>query len=156
MSVEGLELSGASLEARLPHRGGMLFARSVRVCSDERFVGTARWPQGSAAFDGHFPGHPIVPGVMLVEAGAQVAGAALNAIAEARSGSLQRDGVLAMIRRCIFHAPVRPDETVSYELAVEHATGSLVAITGKARVGERPVADISFALARTRAAEPAA
>lgn len=152
--IDGLALSGEGLQRHLPHRGAMLFARSVCVCAPDRFEGTACWPSGSPVLDGHFPGRPLVPGVLLVEGAAQVAGAALNAVDAARSGRLRVDGVLAMVRRCVFRAAVAPAETVAYRLHVEHQTGSLVAVAGTASVDGRVVAELAFALARVEEDRP--
>jgi 3-hydroxyacyl-[acyl-carrier-protein] dehydratase len=72
-------LQRADMAALLPHRGAIFVCETLCIEGPHQFHGTARWPQDNAIIQGHFPGLPIVPGVMLIESMAQFAGAGLLA-----------------------------------------------------------------------------
>lgn len=77
-------------------------------------------------FAGHFPGDPIVPGVLLVEGMAQAARLALN-----RSLGYAAPGYLATIDKALFHHPARPGEPLTFKAVLDplppRASGRLLA-----------------------------
>jgi 3-hydroxyacyl-[acyl-carrier-protein] dehydratase len=87
----------------------------------------SRVPQQSSVFDGHFPGYPVLPGVLLVECMAQTAGYLVLA-----RENFQRMPFLAQIESAKLRQFVEPGATLSIEARLEHL-GSGYAVT-KARV----------------------
>ena len=108
----------------------------------------ARWTSDNAIIQGHFPGFPLVPGVMLIEAVTQLAGAGLlSADDYARSLPRERIGVLAAVRRCAFKRPVSPDQTVVFDIHCRQIGPDAVQITAQASVNGHEVAQIETLMA---------
>jgi 3-hydroxyacyl-[acyl-carrier-protein] dehydratase len=94
----------------LPHREPFLFLSRIGVVEDGRAA--AMWePRGDEDFfRGHFPHHPVVPGVLLAEALAQVAGVALSSSSDVRVPPGAPGSIAQLELR--FHAPVRPPASI--------------------------------------------
>lgn len=144
-----------ALLERLPHRVPFLFVTEVsgfeaapaREGAWPRF--TARWSvRGDEDFlRGHFPGDPIVPGVLVTESLAQTAGLALIArFAETEGSKAGLVGYLVQtdIR---FRRPVRPPASIELAVAHEGIVGSLVRFAVEARHQGKLVAEGTLALA---------
>ena len=70
-------MKDVEIEALLPHRKPFLFVDNIIFSNDEGSESTYTFKEDEAFFAGHFPGNPIVPGVILIETMAQAGGAAL-------------------------------------------------------------------------------
>lgn len=119
----------------LPHRPPFLFVDEiVELVPGESARARWRIDPELPAFAGHFPGYPILPGVLIVEALAQTAGLAAAAMPE-HAGKL---ALFAGIERVRFRRPVRPAETLDLQMRLTRWRGPLVEATGSAEVaGER-------------------
>jgi beta-hydroxyacyl-ACP dehydratase FabZ len=70
----------------LPHRYPMLLVDKIIECDNKaRIVGIKNLTMNELIFQGHFPGHPIMPGVLQIEAMAQVAGVLLSTLLKKES-----------------------------------------------------------------------
>jgi 3-hydroxyacyl-[acyl-carrier-protein] dehydratase len=119
------------VEALLPHRGHALFVREAEV-EGSTVRGTCDWDAAHPHLQGHFPDYPIVPGVFLVEAAAQLAGVLIAAGNPGQPGV----GLLAGVRRTLVHSPVAPGDTVTYELDVRANPGGIFDIKGVGRFAD--------------------
>lgn len=81
-----IELDADGVYQLLPHRGDMQLIQRLTVLDHDHYQASARWSADGAILRGHFPGLPLVPGVMLVELVAQVAGAGMRAGSPAAPG----------------------------------------------------------------------
>ena len=106
-------MDSAQIMRLLPHRYPMLLVdRVVEVVKGERIVGIKNVTVNEPFFQGHFPGHPIMPGVLLVEAMAQVGGLLLLDEIEDPE---QKVLYFMTMDKVKFRRPVTPgDTTVSY------------------------------------------
>lgn len=122
------------LELGLPHRDPFVFVDSVEeVVAGQSATCLKTFPASLDFFRGHFPGDPLVPGVILTEALAQTAG-----IAAGEPGKAYR---LSAIRSMKFLRAVRPGETVVLAARKLGAVGGLLQFETSARVGEAIVAE---------------
>ena len=103
-----MPLSTAQIRERLPHAPPFLFLDEVTELSetDRSARAVKRFARTEFFFQGHFPGHPIVPGVILAEALAQLSGLVLGLTV-----NVEKPVVLARLDVKFRHV-VRPDETV--------------------------------------------
>lgn len=123
----------------LPHRPPFVFVREVVACDpgnsvDARTIFDAQDPM----FAGHFPGNPIVPGVILTEALAQTAGIA------AASGYADTERplfLLSAIRTMKFPSAARPGEAIDLRAEKVAATEELLQFQVEARVNGAAVAE---------------
>lgn len=152
-------LEREAIEQLLPHRGPIFACKRLVANGPRTFTATASWAHDNAIIAGHFPGEPIVPGVMLIEAATQLAGAGLlSADPYSRAMSGDRIGVLATVRRCVFKRPVLPDQDVVFELGCRQMGPSAVQITAQATVHGHEVAQLETLMAyveRAKLAIPA-
>ena len=121
-------------EAVLPHRPPFLYVDRVLECAAGRAVAERAFPPDEPFFAGHFPGHPVVPGVILIEGLAQTL--AYLALREHPG----RRVLLTGIDACRIRRPVRPGETVTYTVEVDRVRMNLVAAKGSVTVGGERVA----------------
>jgi 3-hydroxyacyl-[acyl-carrier-protein] dehydratase len=135
------------IEAFIPHRKPMRFAETVTVLAHDHIKGTASFSADSFVLQGHFPDNPIVPGVMILEAGAQIAAAGLRAgDLRVRQAAEGRVGALMAVRKCFFRQPVFPEERLDYELHCRQFSDSAINVSGQVHSGGNLVATLEFML----------
>jgi 3-hydroxyacyl-[acyl-carrier-protein] dehydratase len=126
-----LPLEAAEIMGILPHRYPFLLVdRVVELEPGKRAVGLKQVSENEPQFTGHFPGRPIMPGVLMVEALAQTAGVAVLTLPEYR-GKL---GLFAGIDECRFRRLVVPGDAVRLEVTVEKLRGMFGRVRGVASV----------------------
>lgn len=144
-----MHLDSEMLRQYIPHRDAMLFTHQVSVLAHNHYTGLAAWKADSFVFSGHFPGQPIVPGVMLIEAAAQIAGVGLCATDPlAQSIAKTNLGFLAGIRKCFFRRPVPPGLEIRYELRTRQMAKGVVDVSGEASCAYGSVAELQFLFAQ--------
>jgi 3-hydroxyacyl-[acyl-carrier-protein] dehydratase len=146
-----LPLEAADIMRILPHRYPfLLIDRVVELEPGQRAVAIKQVTANEPHFTGHFPGRPIMPGVLMVEALAQTAGVAVLALDEHR-GKL---GLFAGIDDCRFKRMVLPGDTLRLEVIVEKLRGMFGRVRATATVdGETAVeATLSIIIPRDQAA----
>lgn len=124
----------------LPHREPFLFVDKLDEATEERIVGTRKYTDADFFFKGHFPGYPVVPGVVLVESMAQCGGAGV-----AQSGILgDKLFFLATVDKVKFRRQVVPGDEVRFEVENVQVTPRGIRQKGKAYVGDEVAAEGSW------------
>ncbi|ADD01474.1 MULTISPECIES: 3-hydroxyacyl-ACP dehydratase FabZ [Thermoanaerobacter] len=117
----------------LPHRYPFLLVdRIIEIEEGKKAVGIKNVTANEPFFQGHFPDNPIMPGVLIIEALAQVAGIAVMNIEEFR-GKL---GLFTGIDKCRFKKVVRPGDQLVLEVLIDSIKMGLVKAKGIAKVGD--------------------
>jgi len=115
-----LPLEAADIMSIIPHRYPFLLVdRVVELEPGKRVVGIKQVTANEPQFTGHFPGRPIMPGVLMVEALAQTAGVCVMSL-PAYHGKL---GLFAGIDDCRFRRLVVPGDTLRLEVVIEKLRG---------------------------------
>ncbi len=126
-----VDISG--IMAALPHRYPFLLVdRIVEVDPGERVVGIKNVTMNEPFFQGHFPGNPVMPGVLIVEAMAQTG--AVMALREGGEEVAGRVFYLAAVDKVRFRRPVVPGDQLRMELTVLSMRRSRCKMAGRATV----------------------
>lgn len=122
----------------LPHRYPLLLVDRIDELEPERIVGIKNVTINEPFFTGHFPEFPVMPGVLIVEAMAQVAGVLVLSQVEDRKNKLV---LLATIEEAKFRRPVRPGDQLRIEMKVVKRKATLAKMSGTASVDGGVVAE---------------
>jgi 3-hydroxyacyl-[acyl-carrier-protein] dehydratase len=143
-------LDRQAIERLLPHRGPIFVCKQLIAKGPRSYTAIANWPLDNAVVQGHFPGLPLVPGVLLIETVTQLAGAGLlSADAYVQSLPGERLGVLASVRRCAFKRPVLPEQDVTFEISCRQIGADAVQVTAQAFVENVEVAQLETLMVYT-------
>lgn len=124
----------------LPHRYPfVLVDRIIEVVPDERIVGLKNVTINEPFFQGHFPGTPVMPGVLIIEAMAQAGGVLVYS---SRSAGKRKELVYFMgIDKARFRKPVVPGDQLVLEVVWTKRRGNVSKMSGKATVNGTLVAE---------------
>ncbi len=127
----------------LPHRYPFLLVdRILEIEEKKRIVGLKNVTINEPFFQGHFPGHPIMPGVLIIEAMAQVGGMLLMGSVDSPESKVVYFMSLDNVK---FRRPVKPGDQIRFELVVTQLRGMVCKMHGIAMVEDEVVAEADMA-----------
>ena len=130
------------IKTLIPQREPFLFVDKVLDISDKKITTSLFLSGNEDFFKGHFPGNPIMPGVLLQEAIFQ-SGAALMATLNSASGL----GVVTRVQNAKFKSMVKPGDTLSIEVELLEQLANASFMKGNIKVNNKIVVAMEFAVA---------
>jgi 3-hydroxyacyl-[acyl-carrier-protein] dehydratase len=134
-------LDNVAIREILPHRYPLLLVDTILELEAERIVGIKNVTANEPFFEGHFPNYPVMPGVLIVEAMAQVAGVLVLKTIPDRDTKLV---LLASIEEAKFRRPVLPGDRLRIEMQVIRRKETVAKMNGKATVEGIVVAEATL------------
>ncbi len=127
----------------IPHRYPMLFIDKVKdITLGRSAVGVKGVTINEPFFQGHFPGHPVMPGVLIVEAMAQTAAAlVMLTLGEEAEGKIV---YFMSIDSAKFRKPVLPGDMLEFHVEKDKERRNIWSFIGKAKVDGKVVAEAKF------------
>ncbi|MFN2397112.1 MAG: bifunctional UDP-3-O-[3-hydroxymyristoyl] N-acetylglucosamine deacetylase/3-hydroxyacyl-ACP dehydratase [Gemmatimonadaceae bacterium] len=127
----------------LPHRYPFLLVdRIIEIEEKKRIVGLKNVTINEPFFQGHFPGHPIMPGVLIIEAMAQVGGMLLMGAIDDPNSKVVYFMSLDNVK---FRRPVKPGDQIRFELEIQQIRGRICKMRGVGKVDGEIVAEADMA-----------
>jgi 3-hydroxyacyl-[acyl-carrier-protein] dehydratase len=125
----------------LPHRYPFLLVdRIISIEKGQKLVGVKNVTMNEPFFQGHFPGNPIMPGVLTVEGMAQAAGILAYYSSEASYKSVY----FMSIEKAKFRKPVVPGDQLRFEISLLHRRNNVWKFSGEAFVEDKVVSEAEF------------
>ena len=130
------------IKKRIPHRYPFLLVDRVTKIEDGKLEAYKNVTINEEFFNGHFPEHPIMPGVLIIEGMAQALGLLVN------KDAIPMTPLFASIEKARFKAPVVPGDRLVYEVEVVKARRNIIKGAGVAKVDGKIVAtaELMFAI----------
>ena len=141
------------ITAFLPHRYPMLMVDRIVKMTENSIVGLKNITINEPFFSGHFPGFPVMPGVFIIEAMAQVGGLLVANLAPHTRGRIM---FLASIEEAKFRKPVMPGDQLHLEMKLLRLKHTIAKMSGLATVDGQVVAEAVLLCKLTDQEAPAA
>ena len=123
----------------LPHRYPFLMIdRIIEVDSDDSAVGIKNVSVNEPIFQGHFPGNPVFPGVLIIEGMAQTAGAIAIAADQTKGRHIV---YMVTVDKCKFRKPARPGDVIEYHIKKIRRRSAMGWYEARAMVGSTLIAE---------------
>jgi len=143
LNIKGTPLDINAIQKILPHRYPFLLVDRIIESTDKKIVGIKNVTVNEPFFQGHFPGHPIMPGVLILEAMAQVGGVgALNL-----SENLGKLAYFLSIKEAKFRKPVVPGDQLIIEVEIIKKKLSVMQVQSVAKVAGEIVTEAEMMFA---------
>ena len=143
LNIKGKPLDINMIQKILPHRYPFLLVDRIIESTDKKIVGLKNVTINEPFFQGHFPGHPIMPGVLILEAMAQVGGVGVLSLSE----NMGKLAYFLSIKEAKFRKPVVPGYQLMIEVEVMKTKLSIMQIKATAKVAGEVVTEAEMMFA---------
>jgi 3-hydroxyacyl-[acyl-carrier-protein] dehydratase len=133
------------IAALIPHRDPFLWVDTIISFEGDTIVTEKTIPAGLDIFAGHYPGNPIMPGVLLCEAIFQSGALLIGKMSRLNHAELRTLPVLTRIGNAKFKRSVIPGETVRIKVRLSETIASVSFFKGKMTVGGKTAVQVDFA-----------
>ena len=140
-------MSRAEIEAAIPHRGPMLLVDEIAEREADRIVCRKTFRAEEFFFQGHYPDHPLVPGVILCEAAMQAGAILLSEFVQDAAGV----PVATRLNQVKFKQMVRPGDTVQLAVQLKDRLSDAFFLEAKVTCHGRLAVRLEFACTMTSA-----
>lgn len=143
MTTENEILDVNKIMKLIPHRYPFLLIDKLKnIVPNQSAIGVKNVTINEELFQGHFPGHPIFPGVLIIEAMAQTAGClVVHSLGPSSEGKLV---YFMTIDEARFRKPVGPGDQLELHVMVERSRGAVWKFKGEAKVDGQLHAEATF------------
>lgn len=143
-AATGTDIGVEEILQLIPHRPPfLLIDRAEDYRPHRSIVGIKTVTINEPWFQGHFPNHPVMPGVLIIEALAQSGGVLMSKSMRVEMGN--KTILFMSVDHCRFRYPVRPGDVLKLHVEVMRARGEVVKFRGTAMVGDKIAAEAEFA-----------
>lgn len=143
LNIKGKPLDINTIQKILPHRYPFLLVDRIIESTDKKVVGLKNVTINEPFFQGHFPGHPIMPGVLILEAMAQVGGVGALSLSE----NLGKLAYFLSIKEAKFRKPVVPGDQLIIEVEIMKTKLSIMQVKATAKVAGELVTEAEMMFA---------
>ena len=127
------------IKRMIPHRYPFLMIdRIIEVNSDDSAIGIKNVSVNEPIFQGHFPGNPVFPGVLIIEGMAQTAGAIAIAADQTKGRHIV---YMVTVDKCKFRKPARPGDVIEYHIRKIRRRSAMGWYEARAMVGTTLIAE---------------
>ena len=147
-------MSSIDIKDSIPHRGAMLLVDEVISCEESEIVCKKAFRDDEFFFDGHYPGSPLVPGVILCECAAQTGAILLANHHVSVDEAAERVPVLTRMNKVRFKNTVHPGDTIEIKVRLDESISGAFFLSATIRKDGKMAA--SLELACTLAPKPTA
>ncbi len=142
--MENREIDIVEIMSKIPHRYPMLLVDRIIEINKEGCVGRKCVTMNEGIFQGHFPGAPIFPGVLTIEAMAQTAAVYVMTVLEDEGGEQDNLVYFMSIDKVKFRKPITPGDTVEFHIKKIAQKGPVWKFSGVAKVDGKVASQAEF------------
>ena len=135
------------VEKLIPHRPPFLFVDEIVSHDGEVLVARRTWRADEYFYQGHYPGAPITPGVLLCEAVFQTGALLMARLLGTEQGGQGGVPLLTKVSDVRFRLPVYPGDTVTIEVRRKETMGDFHFMAGSMKNGDKRVMNVDFSVA---------